>query len=640
MADTSNPLSVIPSEQLTDMIPLSTAEDTLAGVQAAQLATQPATAPIDPTATPTPPDVQHHMGILGTVLDRVGTLLGGDETLQVRKDPQGNVTITREPSTMGEKWGRIAMAALGGATHGLAVGQGPGGVARAAAAGYDTGVQQQQQRQQEAEAQATAEQRRLQFNANNALLNQRVLMGTMAARQAGYSATAADTAAANANEEFLASNPNNIRLDEITDISQLPELKRRFADVIQQHAQGQIHTLTSYGSDGRPHITAYLVDRAWQNQKNADPVTVYEMKPGDNPGDPPKRVAKTIAPGSQSNGDIELFQQAQDEKFMRAMTDFQKNQNRQAVDQSTIQRNQAEATLATERAAHPERFRAAGRGGGEGAPSPVGAAATPQETGQFLAGLNPSDAATVRAIGEARMAPPNRFTKEGRRLMDLVNEAYPQYDSTQYPVYRRTREAFATGQEGRGLNFIGTARNHLARMEGNIDALHNVSVPFVGSLMNAARNRLTAGTNVALARFMDDQKAVTSEIARAYNGAAITQAERDHMMSLISTSDSPEVIRANIGEFRDLLAGKLESYRSQWDSAMPSGQRNPLIDRLLGNIPVAQPTPQPAAAPAQAAPPAAQPQQPTATYREGQVLVNPTTGARVQLRNNQWVPVQ
>lgn len=124
---------------------------------------------------PNNPDIerQYHESTWRRILDKVGGILGGDQTLHVRKDADGNVTVTHDPSTGGEKWGRVAATALGGAAQGLANSQGPGGAARAAAAGTQFGLQQPQQRQQEADAQATAEQRRQQMNANNAMIHQR-----------------------------------------------------------------------------------------------------------------------------------------------------------------------------------------------------------------------------------------------------------------------------------------------------------------------------------------------------------------------------------------------------------------------------------------------------------------------------------
>ena len=128
-------------------------------------------------SAPNNPDIerQYHEATWRKILDKVGTILGGDKTIHVTKDKDGNISVTHDPSTTGEKWGRVAAAALGGAAQGLANSQGPGGAARAAAAGTQYGLQLPQQRQQEADAQATAEQKRQMNSAQIARLNQEVV---------------------------------------------------------------------------------------------------------------------------------------------------------------------------------------------------------------------------------------------------------------------------------------------------------------------------------------------------------------------------------------------------------------------------------------------------------------------------------
>jgi hypothetical protein len=78
-----------------------------------------------------------HQNWLSHILDTVGTILGGDKTIVATKHPDGSVSVEHNPSTTGEKWGRIAQAALGGAARGMAAGQGPGGAGKAFGAGAE-----------------------------------------------------------------------------------------------------------------------------------------------------------------------------------------------------------------------------------------------------------------------------------------------------------------------------------------------------------------------------------------------------------------------------------------------------------------------------------------------------------------------
>lgn len=119
-----------------------------------------------------------------SVLNAIGTIFGGDTTYHLQQNPDGSVDATPQESTPGEKWGRIAKAALLGAAKGFQVGQGPGGAARAASAGIQTGMAlpqaQQDQTMAMADRMTDQNQKRLLQNANIAYLNTRNLESSWA----------------------------------------------------------------------------------------------------------------------------------------------------------------------------------------------------------------------------------------------------------------------------------------------------------------------------------------------------------------------------------------------------------------------------------------------------------------------------
>lgn len=122
-----------------------------------------------------------HHSRLANALNSVADILGGNKTLKLMKNPDGSVSLTQEDATPGEKWGRIAQAALSGAAKGFAVGQGPGGPQRAAAAGIQSGLAQPKEQQDQTLALADKwnDQNRQQqlFKANMAKLNQNLIQG-------------------------------------------------------------------------------------------------------------------------------------------------------------------------------------------------------------------------------------------------------------------------------------------------------------------------------------------------------------------------------------------------------------------------------------------------------------------------------
>ena len=118
-----------------------------------------------------------HQNWLSRILDSVGTILGGDKTIVATKHPDGSISVVHNPSTTGEKWGRIAQAALGGAARGMAAGQGPGGAGKAFAAGAQAGLQQPQQDLDAANKEAANMSQQQLRAAQNARLNQDVVRG-------------------------------------------------------------------------------------------------------------------------------------------------------------------------------------------------------------------------------------------------------------------------------------------------------------------------------------------------------------------------------------------------------------------------------------------------------------------------------
>src|SRR5258707_3074294 len=77
-----------------------------------------------PQMGPSPSDIENHAAAvhhsrLASALNAVGDILGGNQTLRMIKNADGSVDLQQVDSTPGEKWGRIAKAALSGAATGF-----------------------------------------------------------------------------------------------------------------------------------------------------------------------------------------------------------------------------------------------------------------------------------------------------------------------------------------------------------------------------------------------------------------------------------------------------------------------------------------------------------------------------------------
>jgi hypothetical protein len=545
------------------------------------------------------PTAESHLSAIGDILGKVAGLITGDEKWTVTRDKDGNTTAERTPMTTSEKWGRIAAAALGGAARGFAAGQGPGGAAKAVGAGFQQGFQMPQQQQQQAFTEADQANREMLFKANRASLNQDIVRKTLANKEADTKAGVDEVNMTNGMLKRLSDAPGSVDAGVFQTPAEVYRIPQDHPELFKGHPNGVVEAYPVYNPNHSiKGFQAYIVDKAWADQKTTEDRDYYEWQP--NPQDPvngdPVLVKRNVKAGQTTEG-------AYANGMMKTVTqglDFQKKKaDIDKANRTPTPKTWQEAQIAADAEKDPAKkaelqktaddvfaktkqlkAKAAKEGGGGSIPSGP-QVTSPAERDAYLATLTPADRGTIRAIGEVREPPPNRFTKEGERVLGILNQAYPGYDATQYPVYQKTKIDFSpAGQSGKGLNFVGTALNHLDRMEKHIPK--NVSIPFgIGTVINTAKNAAFQSTDPKLGKFFVAQKAVTNEISRAYTGGVLTEPEKKHMLELINSSDSPEVLRGNIQEFRDLLQGKLDSYQTGWESAMPRSIRNPVLDRLM-----------------------------------------------------------
>jgi hypothetical protein len=548
----------------------------------------PFTPPIPSEQHPNNPDLerQEHESWWRRTLDKVGTILGGDQTYRITKSPDGTMTASYEPSTTGEKWGRVAMAALGGAAKGLANSQGPGGLARAAAAGTEYGLGLPRQQREEVDAQATAEQKRQMLTAQNALIHQNTLRASMEAERTGLELDSDSSAILNKTLEDLKSSPNAVDFGPVKGVNDVMKKSQENAEYLRAHTGLTMKTVPVKGPNGW-ETHAIATDEGDDLQPVAKGSMLHTIQVDPKTGKS-KLVEETVSDRRMTNGKLRIANAATDAEFVKQSNEWMKANKPPAEKEPTL------ASLAYTAQNDPdpaERQRArkavdlmkekagTGTGAGAGGGPAAEAAATVRNSGgsvaQALSAIPAADQGIIKAIGEGRSAPYSRATKEGQRIMGLVNSVYPDYDASRFPVYQTARTKFTSGTEGQGLSFIRTARNHLARMEDNIP--DNVTIPLgIGSAINWAKNTAQRSTDPKLKAFGADMEAVSSEVARAYKGGVIGVEDHKRMQDLLTSSDSPEAIRGAITEFRELLKGKLQSYREQWNSSMPAGVVSPL----------------------------------------------------------------
>lgn len=168
-------------------------------------------------------------------------------------------------------------------------------------------------------------------------------------------------------------------------------------------------------------------------------------------------------------------------------------------------------------------------------------------------------AATVKAIGEGRMAPPTLQALRNPRMasiMNQVNQQYPNFDATVYATRQKAMKDFGTGPQGQQVQAANTALNHLDTLEQLAKAQANGNIP----LFNQLANKFAAETGSAVPTNL--QGAITlvgPEISKAVVGAGGGQGDREKVDAALTaiTKGSPDQQAGQIATMKDIFGGRL-----------------------------------------------------------------------------------
>lgn len=199
-------------------------------------------------------------------------------------------------------------------------------------------------------------------------------------------------------------------------------------------------------------------------------------------------------------------------------------------------------------------------GTGMGVPGAVG------KTGDaFLATLPPGVAAQLKAVGTYRQpAPAGRASPTGIKFMTLVNQAYPDYDASQYGAKTKARNDFTTGKNGNTVRSLNVAVQHLDQLGQLSEAMGNGNVQMVNKIGNifATQTGSSAPTNFNAAKQL-----VGDEIVKAIVGSGGGVSDREEAAHNISAASSPQQLAGVIKTYQGLLSGQLVGLRQQYQKS-------------------------------------------------------------------------
>lgn len=513
---------------------------------------QPSTDTIAPQASPAYQDPEMRMGAthqnwLSHIIDTVGSMLGGDQTLTITKSPDGSIKVDHNPSTTGEKWGRIAAAALGGAAKGLAAGQGPGGAARAVAAGTAYGLQLPQQQLDQANQQAANMSAQQLRNAQNIALNQQIF------------ATAFNNSHLAPDYLHKQTVDAMALAKEMDDLHAVPIAKgiKNGAEIVQygKTNPGAVQShLGTDGSmlfnipDGQGGVDVYQIPANIANRLTTDDdhwvQTVLDPKDGtktvDNPGvtmagqetnaqRATRRMALSVS-NTTNIKDAQTARTAASEAATKAAEVTQKAPLTQAqiAEQTNLSRlHAAQANLIT---------------GGAGA---GGAASSGLHGDAYLqAAVDPAMQQQVKAIanGDVKMPSANRSPAN-----QAIRNAVFNYDPTFTDARYDTKQNFKTKGDSQNLQSLSTALEHVERASTNSAALGNSPSLLTGRNLSGAA-----------AAYNQDVNLFTEEAGKLVKGGVIGEHEFNALKQGMQ-SPVQSIRDSAIKETVNLLGGRINA---------------------------------------------------------------------------------
>ena len=495
---------------------------------------QPPTPPISPASHIENYAAAVHHSRLSHALNTVADILGGPKTLRLQKNADGTVDMTQVDATPGEKWGRVAAAALQGAATGFAVGQGPGGAQRAAAASVQQGMAAPQQNQQnlikEGERQENQNRQRMMFNANMAMQHQQLVKATFDNMTAPVKFSQEQTKfAVDLNDTMTKQGASVIATYKDPD-----ELAAQFnsnPQLQQGHLgdAGMVLPVNTYGPDGKVNGgKIYYIPEDKRHQLNTVAMDV-PFHSVDEKGNITTTMTH-IEPHTMELGQI-----------VGATTGALVQGNQAAQQASQMKTAQQEAQTRADTAKSEARLR--GAQAGEAAartdlikaqtanlpkPTPQGGLNGPDGkplTGEAYlqaSGIDPSQWNQIRAVskGDVKIAPPGTRNPQAAALRNAVMNFDPTFTDARYD----TRQNFKTKGDSVKLGNLSTALNHLEEAKSHIGYTVPGSPEWakyqtaITNFTNEAGKVITGG-DVALEKYNDLKSKVSSNIPYIRNNA-------------------------------------------------------------------------------------------------------------------------
>lgn len=132
-------------------------------------------------------------------------------------------------------------------------------------------------------------------------------------------------------------------------------------------------------------------------------------------------------------------------------------------------------------------------------------------------------------------------------------------------------KAFTQGKQGDVIRSANTAQNHLAILNPIVDALNNGDVQTFNKLGNAASQQFGG---VPISDLNTVKGLIGGEIAKVAIGTKSGESEREDIVNQINAAKSPEQLKSSIKRFQELMAGQVDSLKTQFKGSTRLGDKD------------------------------------------------------------------
>lgn len=180
-----------------------------------------------------------------------------------------------------------------------------------------------------------------------------------------------------------------------------------------------------------------------------------------------------------------------------------------------------------------------------------------------VAQTNPGLAKQIEAVGTYRQPGANRVTDASIKFMNMVDQAYPNYDQTAFATKDKARAAWATSAQGKQFMSMDNVANHLDMLATLAANLNNTGSPILNSAKNAVESWLgqPAPTTYNAVRDIAAQ-----ELVKGIVPGGGGEGERNTAATNLSRSNSPEAIMGAINGAKGLLGSQMANSNRTYQS--------------------------------------------------------------------------